>query len=1135
MPSSYNITGFPEEIWSKFSPESFEQFCLDVLRAQNPDADFRVTRASHDAGVDIFLKGWNGAISFFGANTVGPATVFVEVKRRHSVDVHDFARSLVVAAAKRECATFVLLTSAPINVNTYIEFSEFCGAHRLSFSYVYRDLIARTLIENSGIAERWGFPALIPDWPEVVARHRPAVVCHWNFLRISDHGGHSEIDPVFPASERRTIPFGPKEKLKIPLVIGNSGNELCELLVEVVGLDHWRALSLTSKLEAVPARTTIDRLLVFELAAREAVRLPDVHVEAIQASSETASFRVTISANQLHAVPFFEARFVGKAALSQRSILQAFAADQPAAPRPDERMSEWLLIEGPAGVGKSRLVEEALLKPLTGSSGNSALDVRRHFVQRGEDRKVISDVLRDVSRLATLAGRDTVDRAVDLLTRKELTDAAIEAAAEVFAFPTARPLLIIIEDLHHGGDKFYHWLQAVFKRTASRAPGGSAFRFCLTGRNDDTFPNPRQLAFVEAAKRHLRERNLEERRLLQVQPLDGEDTRTLVHSIFHGITVAACDRIVTLSEHIPFNILQVIEYLSEESLVEISERRTYSIRDPNLFYSKLGLPASMAELFSLRLRNLARRPGGTKLVQVLRSLSLLGLQTTRHVFERLAHAALPKGDPWTLFHSNYLVLEAGDRVRFSHENILNFLQAQPPSSKEWKTAAAAIAQHSDILEGIEDWRRCRVLHAAGRDTEAAAIVTRVVGDGSVAGLGRNGALADTYQVLRIGVDLWSHELASRDAALFLLNLYFLWAYASKFTRHYGETIRDALDALNALQTHPGLEVLVGTRAFDLACAKIEQIVGHAFQNAGDLDRSMEHIQRAREAAHAWPSADPGYLDLIFDIEDRSRKNRIIIGESRAASRNFAAACAAAERKKDPILLGTARYGEAELHFVQDPDRAEAIWQALETDSACRFDERTRITLDLALLQIRLLKAGDNDVVQDSLDQLKELGDRSLRLGLIGPLPKINLLSGFAYYRLGNYERAIAENLASYAKAELSGYGVFLWFSQNNIALMHLCSGCAAAEERALLAYASALDKAERQGFLRYLASPKPLFFQAALVDNVRRFHERFGLQRHRAALDERLRQNGADPAQLPRDGLAHRAFHTPAGFAMLFV
>lgn len=1010
--------------------------------------------------------------------------------------------------------------------------SAFCKLHGLSFNYIHRELITRALIECPKLAEKWGVPESIPDWHEIISQPLPSLTSRWAYQRVRVKSSHNEIDPLFAAPARRDILLERKEKIRIPVIIENWANNIQELTVEVIGRNHWRMLEVSSRTIAVPARSAIDQQYMFELTAPQSVQLPEIHVETCDIGSDGSRFRITINAGALHAQPFFEPRFIGKAALHNRGLLRAFLEQQSDKPLPDERLGEWLLIEGSAGVGKSRIIEEALLKPIGGIADQHTTKVRRYFVQHGGDRKVILEVLSDMMHMSKLPHKDAVDHAIKLLKTEGLTTTAIEAAASIFRKALRDPLLIVLEDLHHGGDKFYSWLQTVFEGTTIPSPSGSALRFCVTGRNDDTFPNPRQAAFTETLRRNVQERGLATPRIINVLPLDEDDARTLVDGVFQGLTEAACDRILKLSANVPFNILQVIEYLCEQSLVEINDSRTYSIRNDVRFYNKLGIPRSMGMLLELRLSHLKKQQSGDGLVSILRCLALLGLQCSRNIYHKLVQALAPEGDPWLLFNANYLVLDECDQVRFSHENILNFLQPGQGSAKAWTKAARTLARDADILAGLEEWRRCRIFEIAGQTRQVAEIVTRVVGDGSVAGLARDVALGEVYQILRMGVDLWQRRGKDQDSALFLLNLYFLWAYASKFTRHYGATINDALAALEAVRSRPSLERLVGERRFNLACAKIEQIIGHAYQNVGNTDLSMTHVLNALTEARRWDVEGASHLDLLFDAEDRLRKNCIIIGRLAQARRAFQAACTVAERKGDEVLLGTGQYGEAELYFVQDPDRAEAVWQRLASRATTHTDLRVQITLELALVQTRLLKAEDQATIDGCLDELKELGDRSLRLGLVGPLPKVNLLSGYAQYRLGNFNRATEDFLACYDKAEQSGYGVFLWFSQNNIAmvLQHLDR-----DEQVLRAFETALNKAEMLGFLKHLEVSKPLFFQAALVDNAWRYYDRKGLSLHLRRLEERLARNGCRLEKLPRQGLAHERFQTHFGTMMLFV
>jgi tetratricopeptide (TPR) repeat protein len=1134
MPSSPQIKTPPTEFWERMTPKGFEDFCYEVLAEENRGHDIGQMRHSKDGGVDIFIRDQGASLEFFGSRLSGAATVQIEAKRRATTDIHNFARSLIAASLNAGCKSFVLITSADFNISTFFELSAFCRQSRIAFVYIHRELITRALIERQDIATIWGMPESMPDWNDIIAQTLPSIVCRWAYQRISAKNACSEITSMFSASERRDIQLDPHERIMVPVVLENWSHDIRELTVEIIGRSHWRMLQSSARTLTLEKRGAIGEQFIFELTAPQTAQLPRIQVETYHPQKAGEPARIIIHAGELHAQPFFEPGFVGKSALRHRKLLREFLEQQAAPSLPDERLGEWLLIEGSAGVGKSRIVEEALLKPTGGVGRQNAVKVCRYFVQPGGEHKLILDILRDLTDLSRMDNDDAA-RASKLIKQGGLTDAAIEAAAKVFGQPTRKPLLIVLEDLHHGSAIFYRWLQSVFRVTNIQAPGGSIFRFCITGRDDNSFPNPRQETFAETVKRHVQERNLAAQRIINVLPLDDDDAKTLVDSVFHGITTAARDRILQLSANVPFNILQVIEYLCEETLVEINERRTYSIRNDAEFYTKLGIPDSMSALLKLRLSHLARQPAGKGLAGILRCLSLLGLESSWSTYDQLVKTLAPNGDPWLLFNANYLTLDDGHRVRFSHENILNFLLLGRTDGPDWRKAANILTKQADILAELEEWRRCRILEIAGKDAEVAEIVTRVVGDGSVAGLARTTALGEVYQILHMGVALWKRRADDHNGAKFLFNLYFLWTYASKFTRRYSATVADAQQALEALRSHPNLEELVGQRVFNLACAKIEQIIGHTFQNIGNMDRSMTHVLSALTEARRWEVEEASHLDLLFDAEDRLRKNCIIFGRPAEARRAFQTACSLAERKKDDVLLGTGWYGEAELYFVQDPDRAETVWRKIERHAETHTDPRLRITLALALIQTQLLKSDAQDKLDECLDQLRDLGERSLSLDLVGPLPKVNLLSGYAYYKLGKFDRAIQQFLACYDRAEQFGYGVFLWFAQNNIALVHQHMDKPGTEAHVLPAFSAALDKAESLGFLRHLGTENPLFFQAALVENALRYYESRKLTLNHQMLRERLARNGYDLDNLPRRGLTHPSFETPFGAMMLFV
>ncbi len=1135
MPSFQRIKTPTHEFWEKMTPRGFEYFCHDILTMENVGVDIRQMRSYSDGGVDLFILEEMKNLTFFGSRQSGKSAVFIEIKRRESNNIHDFSRSLVAALLHNNCDQFVLITSAEFNINSFFVLSAICRKHRITFAYIHRELITRALIERRDVATDRRIPESIPNWNDIVGQKLPNITCRWSYQRVSSRNDCLEIDPVFAASERRDIYLDPTERIMVLLVIENFSDYYCNVTVDILSHDHWRIIQASARTLRLGARSAIGEQFIFELTVPQPVQLPRIQVETYYPQEAGAPTRIPIHAGELYARPFFEPNFVGKDALQYRKLLRDFIAPQADNPLPNERQGEWLLIEGAAGVGKSRIIKEALLTPNESVGPQRAINVHRYIVQRRSERKIILSVLGDLNDLFR-NGNNVAIKAIELIKREGLTDAAIEAASLVFSKHAGKPLLIVLEDVHNGTEIFYRWLDAVFQITANaQAPSGSALRFCVAGRDDNSIPNPRQAKFAETVKQHLLERALTAQRIINVLPLDDDDAMTLVNSIFNGVTDSVRSRIIKLSAGIPFNILQIIEYLCEETIVEINNRRTYSIRNDTQFYNKDGIPDSMATLLKLRLRHLKTQPAGRYLVLILRCLSLLGLESTWSTYERLVKALAPGGDQWLLFNANYLTLDDGTRVRFSHEHILNYLQSTQAARSDWRKAATILAKQADLIADIEDWRRCRVFQIAGEEEKVVQIVTSVVGNGSVAGLARTAALGEIYQILRIGVSLWQSRVNDREGAMFLLNLYFLCAYASKFTRHYSATALDAKQALDSVRTHPNLKGLVGERTFNLACAKIEQIIGHAYQNIGDIDRSMTHVLGALTEARRWKVEEETHLDLLFDAEDRLRKNCIIFGRVAEALRAFQSACLLANQKGDNVLLGTGWFGEAELYFVQDPDRAEDVWRNLEHKAETHTDIRTRITLQLALIQVQLLKSSSQSSVPECLVRLKNLEKQSLELGLVGPLPKVKLLSGYAYYKLKQYHSAIEQFLSCYEKAEQFGYGVFMWFSQNNIALVHQHLGQRDSQAAARSAFSTALDKADTLGFFRHLGTKKPLFFQAALVDNALRFFEREKLTSHQRSLVGRLARNGYDVKGLPRKGLTHPSFETEFGAMMLYV
>ena len=1140
MPSSFQIKAPIPNILDMFTPAAFETFCSEILAAENSMDHVHPSRSNHDGGVDILIKPVDHEYHFFGCRMSKKTDVRVEVKRRKTVDIDDFAKNLTKAGNDKKCGCFVLMTSAKININTYIDSIKSCDTNDLSFAYIHRDIILKTLIAYPKLAHKWGFDNKILDWQSISRqKYIPDIVCHWNFMKVGNNKGLDEKRQLGAPNKRTDIEFLPSDHLEVNLIIENWSKEKSEVSI-VFDLGGWYCENPGLQNEEVLGGDVCSRSWIFRLNARRPTRLPKIYIRPKEAPSETL---VMISTNELYALPAIEPQFVDRPAHGGCDILKKYIGqmgDSIVKAKPeatDEFQSEWFLIEGPTGVGKTRIIKEAL--------GEEALGEHAKYHKiinlKGEaDYVTILNVLSFIRSHCPVNFRGkNIDEVIELIQKnngiktKGPVCAMVKEASKIFTYRIANPLIIILENIHHGGQLFFDWLKLIFDNTTKPLGNGNMYRFCITSRNDDTFTNPRQADFIRTVQQHLQKLGLADERVLKIMPFDDEGAKAMVRSFFSGITDDACDLIVSTAENNPFNIIQVIEYLCEESLAEIIERQTYSIVNEDQFYTKGGFPSSMTAIFEERLKNLCQYHNGKKLLQLLYCLSLHGLQCDEPVFDRLRRAIMPRSDASRLFNAKYLSKNEQGQVRFI-PNVQRFLLAQPMKNRNWQEAAKVLLGLPDILQGLEEWRRCQIHNLAGEEKVAMAIVAKAVGNRSVASLALDRRLVDIYQILKVGIDLWENRCKGAGSAKFLLQLYFLWAYASKFTQNYTITIRDALKALQDIRAHKTLKGLVGGQALALACAKIEQIVGHAYQNTGRIECSMRHILNAWATALSNPNEDASVLDLLFDAEDRMRKNFIVLGIPSAAKLAFDSALSRAKKKCDNILEGTAMHGEAELYFVQNPQQAERLWLKLEKNSKGYTDERTRITLHLALLQSRLLRAESDEEINKCLKQLNRIGAESEASQLIGPLSKINLLNGFAYYKLKEYALAKGEFLASYAKAEKTGYGTILWFAQNNIALMHLFFD-KDDMKGPQSAYNSALDKAERQGFLRHLMAPAPMFFQTALIDNIFRFYARFHLEECREKLEERLKHHGCDPKAMPREGLAHKYFQTEHGIAMLFV
>jgi ATP/maltotriose-dependent transcriptional regulator MalT len=393
-----------------------------------------------------------------------------------------------------------------------------------------------------------------------------------------------------------------------------------------------------------------------------------------------------------------------------------------------------VLVEGPAGIGKTRLAQEAV-----------ALASARDFVtfvgacsqdERGTAYAPILDALRGATAGERYPGQTAARRLRDILTgshprtegpgasaiaqqasRTLVTDAMLELLRSA---AVEKGCLLVIEDAHWADHGTMRLLTDI-----GRHAGNKRVALLLTCRDEEIAAND---ALVDLVHR-LRSSDLD-LRTISLRPLTWTETRTMAQSML-GIEwlppTVFVDHLFARAEGNPFFTREILRALPPDATADRS-----ALRIPE------QLPSSVTRFLEQRIRRLpqdvvhvlgvaavlGRRFDQGALMKVGRLSEPAVLQALRAAVD--VHVIRDAGDGRTFEFEHALIREAAEGILLSperlslHERIAIELEARDPSSYD----SATIAYHYRIAGLLPLHRHHAVAAAqaawrAGAPTEAA--------------------------------------------------------------------------------------------------------------------------------------------------------------------------------------------------------------------------------------------------------------------------------------------------------------------------------------------------------------------------------------------------------------------------------
>lgn len=232
-----------------------------------------------------------------------------------------------------------------------------------------------------------------------------------------------------------------------------------------------------------------------------------------------------------------------------------------------------------------------------------------------------------------------------------------------------RNAIILLEDFHYADEKLLEQIKLLDNLAVP-------VNFIICGRSDYTDGRLSYYSFIQWTLENRKEYSWE------LLPLLPEETNRLIKSMVNSIPTEALETIQKRSMNNPLYIVQYIEYLLDTNVVELQNRNTVGVLNPDTFPVKDDIPQKISSIYKKRIRHLVDTFGENEYLIVLLLLVVYNGKMSLY----LVHDYLDTDEEIIeeLLRRRYIKYGENKTIQFVHESLLLFFKKLLEKEKKYQ-------------------------------------------------------------------------------------------------------------------------------------------------------------------------------------------------------------------------------------------------------------------------------------------------------------------------------------------------------------------------------------------------------------------------------------------------------------------